>query len=180
MSIERRSLPIELRAKGRRLVGYAATFNTPTPIAGEFIETIAPGAFAASLASASDILALVDHDPSRVLGRTQSKTLTLAEDGRGLAFEIDLPDTQLGRDVLVMAERGDLGGMSFGFRAVDAPRQGDRRELRKVDLIEISVVSAWPAYPETEVHARAGLWRPVSQFVLAHAQRVTRMYEAQL
>lgn len=174
MTHERRSLPIELRAKGRRLEGYAATFNTETRIGDAFIETIAPGAFSASLASAADILGLVDHDPSRVLGRTRSKTLRLAEDTRGLSFELDLPDTQAGRDVLALAERGDLGGMSFGFRAVDAPRQGDRRELRKVDLFEISVVSAWPAYPETVVQARAK--EPLLPG-LAHAARVLRILE---
>ncbi len=143
-------------------------------VGGAFIETIAPGAFSASLASAADILGLVDHDPSRVLGRTRSKTLRLAEDTRGLSFELDLPDTQAGRDVLALAERGDLGGMSFGFRAVDAPRQGDRRELRKVDLFEISVVSAWPAYPETVVQARA---REPLLPGLAHAARVLRILE---
>lgn len=174
MTHEHRSLPIELRAKGRRLEGYAATFNTETRIGDAFIETIAPGAFSASLASAADILGLVDHDPSRVLGRTRSKTLRLAEDTRGLSFELDLPDTQAGRDVLALAERGDLGGMSFGFRAVDAPRQGDRRELRKVDLFEISVVSAWPAYPETVVQARAK--EPLLPG-LAHAARVLRILE---
>ena len=32
---------------------------------------------------------------------------------------------------------------------------GDRRELRTVDLREISVVQAWPAYGETTVSARS-------------------------
>src|SRR5690606_31412235 len=112
-SPERRTLAVEIRAKGRRLEGYAATFNNPADIGGRFVETIAPGAFATSLRAKGDILALVDHDPGRVLARTRSGTLRLAEDARGLAFDLDVPDTSAGRDVLALAERGDLGGMSF-------------------------------------------------------------------
>jgi HK97 family phage prohead protease len=154
MTIERRFVT-EVRAKGRKLKGYAATFGTEARI-GDFTEIIMPGAFKTTLAD-RDILALVDHDPSKVLGRTRSRSLRLAEDGNGLAFEIDLPDTSLGRDVLALAERGDLGGMSFGFTVgKDGERwQGRRRELRSVVLHEISVVSAWPAYSGTCVQARA-------------------------
>lgn len=155
MKPERRSLAVEIRAKGRTLEGYAATFNNPADIGGRFVETIARGAFASSLRDKGDILALVDHDPGRVLARTRSGTLKLAEDTRGLAFTLDIPDTSHGRDVLALAERGDLGGMSFGFTAVDEHRDGDRRELRGVELHEISVVLAWPAYDGTIVHARS-------------------------
>jgi hypothetical protein len=155
--MERRAFQIELRAAGsnpRRLEGFAATFDTEARV-GDYVEIIRPGAFKASLASGEDILALVDHDPSRVLGRTKSGTLRLSENQRGLAFTIDIPDTTLGRDILALAERCDLGGMSFGFRALDEYWSGNRRELRSVELREISVVSAWPAYTNTTVEARA-------------------------
>jgi HK97 family phage prohead protease len=147
---------VELRASGRRLEGYAATFGTPADL-GQFTETIAPYAFRASLARrGADVLALVDHDPGRLLARQVSGTLRLTEDTRGLAFEIDAPDTQLGRDILEMARRGDLGGMSFGFRATDeAWPSPSQRQLRAVDLLEISVVQAWPAYGGTSVAARS-------------------------
>ena len=155
---ERRGYEIELRAKGRRLEGYAALFGTEARLA-TMRETIAPGAFAASLGGGSDILALVDHDPARVMARTRSGTLRLAEDSRGLAFDLDVPDTQAGRDVLALAERGDLGGMSFGFTATDERMNGDLRELRAVTLFEISVVCGWPCYDGTVVQARS-LFQP--------------------
>lgn len=154
-SFEKRGFTVEVRAKGRRLEGYAATFSNSANIGGRFIETIAPGAFSGSLRSRADVLALVDHDPGRVLARTRSGTLRLSEDTRGLAFDLDLPDTAAGRDVLALAERGDLGGMSFGFTALDEKRDGDRRELRAVELHEISVVLAWPAYDGTVIQARS-------------------------
>lgn len=153
MEIERRT-SIELRASGRKLEGYAATFGNEARI-GSFTEIILPGAFRGSLGG--DIVALVDHDPSRLLARTKSGSLKLAEDSKGLAFEIQVPDTQTGRDVLALAERGDLGGMSFGFTVPKGGERwrGDRRELLAVELREISVVSSWPAYGGTIVQARA-------------------------
>lgn len=151
--LERRGAPGEIRAAGRRLVGYAARFGVQANI-GSFRERIAPGAFAASLASGRDILALVDHDPRALLGRTRSGTLKLQEDADGLSFAVELADTRLAADLLALAERGDLGGMSFGFRVTDEHWTGDLRELRAVELHEISVVQSWPAYEQTTVAVR--------------------------
>lgn len=152
---ELRSATLEIRARGRRLEGYAALFGVETRIAGRFVETIRAGAFSQSLASGADVLALVDHDPQRLVGRTKSGTLRLSENTRGLAFELDVPQTTLGQDTLALAERGDLGGMSFGFTAQDERWNGDRRELRAVTLHEISFVASWPAYENTTINVRS-------------------------
>ena len=146
----------EVRTAGRRLEGLAAVFNVPATLPGGVVESIAPKAFAASLRGGADILALVDHDPTRLLARTRSGTLRLTEDALGLRFELDVPDTQLGRDVLALAERRDLGGMSFGFRvqAEDWPSR-NRRILSGVELVEVSAVAAFPAYSGTTIAARA-------------------------
>lgn len=150
MSAEYRTLN-ELRAEGRKLTGYVARFGREANM-GSFTERIAPGAFRGSLGA--DVLALVDHSPEKLLGRTSTGTLRLDEDREGLAFSLDVPNTTLGRDVLAMAERGDLGGMSFGFNATDERWDGRTRELRAVNLLEVSVVHAWPAYAGTDVQAR--------------------------
>lgn len=152
-TLERRAF-VEVRTAGRRIEGYAATFGASADLGG-FRESIAPGAFRSALAG--DVLAMLDHDPGKVLGRTRSGTLRLHEDTKGLAFSLDLPDTQAGRDVLALAERGDLGGMSFGFTV---PKGGDSwsgetRTLREIILKEISIVQAWPAYPDTEIALRS-------------------------
>lgn len=154
-TMERRGLLMEVRAAGRKLEGYAATFGTEARIS-DFTEVILPGAFRGALAPSRDVLALVDHDPTKVLARTRSGSLRLSEDPRGLSFSLDLPETQAGRDVLALADRGDLGGMSFGFTVAKGGErwQGKRRELRSLVLHEISVVSAWPAYGGTSVQAR--------------------------
>jgi len=155
-NIERRSAPGEIRAAGRRLTGYAAVFGVEARI-GSIIESIAPHAFAASLTGGADILALSDHDPTRVLARTRTGSLKLVEDNKGLQFEFEVPATQAGNDVLALATRGDLGGMSFGFTLPPGGerRDGNRRTLLRVNLLEISTVSAWPAYEGTSVAARS-------------------------
>lgn len=155
-TLERRAFS-EVRAAGRRLEGYAATFTGMADL-GRFRERIAPGAFRAALAG--DVLALLDHDAGKVLGRTRSGTLRLCEDTHGLSFSLDLPDTQAGRDVLLLAERGDLGGMSFGFTVPEGGDSwdGTTRTLRSIALKEISVVCAWPAYEGTEIALRSMEW----------------------
>ena len=153
--IERRRAAAVAVAPGRKLAGYAAVFGQEARVV-DFDETIMPGAFKASLPG-RDILCLVDHDAARCIARTKSGTLRLHEDEKGLAFELDVPHNQEGRDLLVMAERGDLGGMSFGFTVPQGGEvwKGRKRELRAVTLHEISVVHSWPAYDGTSVQARA-------------------------
>lgn len=155
--IERRLAGPTMTASERKLYGHAALFNTPAKI-GTFSERIAPGAFDRTLATNPDILAILDHDASRLLGRTKSGTLRLRPDRLGLAFEIDVPDTQEGRDALELARRGDLGGMSFGFRVAPGGERWNasrtERTLTDIDLVEISVVSSFPAYQGTTVAAR--------------------------
>ncbi|PEP81913.1 HK97 family phage prohead protease, partial [Bacillus toyonensis] len=75
------------------------------------------GAFADSLHH-DDIRALWSHDTSKVLGRTKNNTLRLEEDDKGLRFELDLPRTTVGNDTYESVKRGDIAGVSFGFRAI--------------------------------------------------------------
>jgi hypothetical protein len=158
--MERRALVAtpEIRAgdKGKTIAGYAALFNSAADIGGMFREIIAPGAFAETLKG--DIRALIDHDSGRVIGRTAAGTLRLKEDPKGLAAEIDLPDTSDGRDLAVSLERGDISGMSFGFRVThdewDESSNPPTRTIHKVDLFEVSAV-AFPAYEDTELALRS-------------------------
>jgi HK97 family phage prohead protease len=154
--------PIELRAgkDGKPvLVGYAAKFNSRSHDLGGFVEIVAPGAFKTSLANKPDVRALYEHDPAKILGRATAGTLTLAEDGTGLRVEITPPDTTIGRDVLELVKRGDISGMSFGFRTIsdtwhEDPDKRMVRTLQEVVLNEVSVVGQ-PAYPQTEIALRS-------------------------
>ncbi len=145
--------------KPAKLAGYAAVFGSTSEDLGGFREIIAPGAFRESIDSGDDIRALFAHDPNMLLGRTSNKTLRLSEDDKGLRFEMDVPDTSYARDMMALVNRGDIRGMSFGFRTA---KDGDSwaksggsliRTLKNVKLGEVSVV-AQPAYRATELSVR--------------------------
>ena len=150
--------PIDVRASDavQTVAGYAAVYNSITDIGGYFREQIAPGAFDSALNA--DVRALFNHDTAHVLGRTTASTLRLASDERGLAVEIDMPDTALGRDLAVSMKRGDITGMSFGFMVTKQSwdESGDTplRTIEAVDLFEVSIVT-FPAYADTEVAVRS-------------------------
>lgn len=165
MEIERRAfvvegLVIETRDDGKKTMrGHAAVFGQLSEDLGGFREQISPGAFADAIGT-DDVRALFNHDPNFVLGRNRSKTLRLSEDATGLAIEIDPPDTQYARDLLVSMERGDITQMSFGFSARPGGQDWAKndagqtvRTLKKVRLFDVSPVT-YPAYPQTDVAVR--------------------------
>ena len=138
--------------------GYAAVFDQdsePLP----FIERVKPGAFKKSLKSRNNVKMYRNHDSSALLATTRAGTLRLEEDDHGLLVDADLPPTTMGRDLSIMMQRGDIDSMSFGFTV---PQGGDNwsedgrtRELREVRLLEVSVVSGFPAYQGTSATVRS-------------------------
>ncbi len=142
----------------RKIVGYAAVFNKLSQNLGMFREKIRPGAFAKTIQE-SDIRALVDHMPEKIIGRTKNKTLTLAEDEHGLRVEINPPATSYANDLVASIDRGDIDQMSFGFRTIkDEWDETDPKDLVRtlveVKLFDVSPVT-FPAYTQTSVSVRS-------------------------
>jgi HK97 family phage prohead protease len=138
-----------------RLSGYAAVFNdnsVPLP----FVERIAPGAFRKTLTETPDVRLLINHE-GLPLARTKNGTLTLSEDERGLYMDAVIADTQEGRDLYTLVQRGDLDQMSFAFRVIRQKWNETRTERLLTELSladgDVSVVT-YPAYPTTSVEAR--------------------------
>lgn len=150
----------ELRTLNEKplIVGYAAVFNSLSNDLGGFREMIQPGAFTDTLAAGADVRALIDHDPSLIIGRSKAGTLSLKQDDTGLLAEIMPPDTTVGRDVTENLRLKNLDGMSFAFCVVEdawSIADGETiRELIRVELFDVSVVS-YPAYPDTSVALRS-------------------------
>jgi len=152
--IEVDAFEVREESDGMHLEGYAALFNSRSENLGGFTETIAPGAFRASLKSRNDIKLLWNHDTGAVLGSTRAGTLQLTEDDMGLRVSATLPNTSYGRDAAELVRRGDVTGFSFGFsmptRGGDEWSQdGTERVLKSVRLFEVSLVT-FPAYKQTE------------------------------
>ncbi len=154
-------LKVETRADGKRTIhGHAAVFNSLSEDLGGFREMIAPGSFMDAIKT-DDVRALFNHNPDYVLGRNMAGTLRMVEDVRGLAIEIDPPDTQVCRDLMVSMERGDISQMSFGFSVRPNGQnwgtddEGNAiRTLTSLRLFDVSPVT-YPAYTATDVAVRS-------------------------
>ncbi len=130
--------------KSVRFAGYAAVFDRPDR-GGDIVRH---GAFAASLAKRGEVPLLWQHRSGVVIGTIEH----LSEDARGLRVIGRLGE---GSDALRVADllgKGMIDGLSFGYRVRETGSSGSLRELREVELIEVSVV-ADPMQPRARIHA---------------------------
>jgi HK97 family phage major capsid protein/HK97 family phage prohead protease len=143
------------------LVGYAIRSNVLSEDLGGFRERITPEAIRAALDAGPDLVALQNHDTSRVLGRMSAKTLTVAADDQGLRFEITPPSHAT--DLIESVQRGDVTGASFAFRVPPGGESWDfsatppLRTVTDMRLRELSVGVPFPAFPQTVVAALRSL-----------------------
>lgn len=137
----------------RKLSFYAAVFDSLSEDLGGFREKIGRRAFTKTINENQDVYACFNHNPDNLLGRRSAGTLRLHVDLTGLRAEVDLPDTQLGKDIATWVDRGDLRGASFAFRAMKdhwtkAEDGTPLREVQELRLYDVSPV-VMPAYSDT-------------------------------
>jgi HK97 family phage prohead protease/HK97 family phage major capsid protein len=144
---------VEVRAQEDMTIeGYASVFGDEYDL-GYFTERVAPGAFDGR--TNDDVRLLINHT-GVPLARTTNNTLTLTIDERGLHYRAKLADTQEGRDLYTLIQRGDITQSSFAFTIKDDEWSGDRRTRtinRVGQLYDVSPVT-YPASPTTTVQAR--------------------------
>ena len=115
-----------------RFAGYAALFGTRDAAR----DAIRPGAFARTLAGRSERLPLYwQHRPAQRIGWIEAAR----EDARGLRViaTLDQDDGVAARAL----KRGTVTGLSFGYRAREAARTAQGRDLIAIDLFEVSLVT---------------------------------------
>jgi uncharacterized protein len=141
----------------KRIRGMAIVFDSLSVNLGGFREIIKPEAVDRTINEALDVRALADHDSAKVLGRTRSGTLQLRKEKRGLAIIIEPdPEISYAKDLMRAVARGDVSGMSFGFRVLEDDWREDPetgmpiRDVLDMRISEVSVV-AFPAYEATDV-----------------------------
>ena len=139
------------------ITGYAAVFYRGDPqsefrLGPNLVERIAPHAFDEAIRSGEDVVALLNHNPDKLLGRRSAGTLKLAVDERGLRYEVPEAETSVYRDVAAMQQRGDLVGSSFAFLVEDETYSRDDgvdvRTINSVTLLDVGPVT-YPAYTAT-------------------------------
>jgi HK97 family phage prohead protease len=149
--------PVEVRSEDGKIVlsGVAIRYGARSRDLGGFHERIMPGA-ATEAIQKGDVLALHEHQLHNLLGRTSSGTLRLFDSPSELRYEVDIPDTQIGREVAHLVERRDIKGSSFGFRAQPSAVKWTKDEnglaLRSVHgfrLLRDVSTTALPAYEDT-------------------------------
>jgi len=175
---------VDMSVTGRTVGGYAAVYDTPwnEDLVEQmgYVETVARGAFRKALTKSSDVPLLWQHERRDVLATRKSGTLRLKEDGRGLAFEAEMPKTQLGDDVLELVRAGIVGGMSYGIATVPADsvvvNKGGRyfREVRNAQRLLDVTMTYEPSYEAATVELRS------AGFVAAPLQEILNGQEVQI
>ncbi len=152
---------IRKNADGSRSVqGYFATWGTISHDLG-FREVLQQGCFSQSLKK-NPVACFRDHNAEMLLGKTQSSTLTVSEDDKGLAFRVKLPDTSYANDLVALMDRGDSYECSFAFRPLPDGETWSQlangevlRTITNAVLFEGSILTGNPAaYPNTEASLR--------------------------
>lgn len=155
----------ELRSEneGRHISGKAISFDTESNDIG-FIEILHRGCISQELIDSSNIVFLYNHDYNQVIARANKGKGTLNIDLRddGVYFDLDVPNTTMGNDLLENIRLGNITQCSFGFRyaneegAYKDEKIGDvwYRNVYKIgELFDLSAVT-YPAYDDTYVNAR--------------------------
>lgn len=114
--------------------GYASLFG----VRDQGGDVVMPGAFTESLSAGRHVAMLWQHDPAQPIG----KWTAVKEDERGLYVEGKLSlKTQRGLEAYEMLKEGIIRGLSIGYRVDRARKSAAGRELLKVGLWEISLVT---------------------------------------
>jgi HK97 family phage prohead protease len=105
-------------------------------------------------ANLDDLIATREHDRSKLLGRHPT-TLTVEHRDDGLAWAVDLPNSPVGEDVRVAAERGDLRASSWRQVVARDYWEGDVRHVAEIShLLDVTVTAA-PAYAAAAAEFRS-------------------------
>ena len=155
----------ELRSEndGRHISGKAISFDTQSNDIG-FIEILHRGCISQELIDSSNIVFLYNHDYNQVIARANKGKGTLNIDLRddGVYFDLEVPNTTMGNDLLENIRLGNITQCSFGFRyANEEGAYKDEkidgvwyRNVYKIgELFDLSAVT-YPAYDDTYVNAR--------------------------
>ena len=148
---------IDIKVESRRIEGFIP-YNSESSDIG-FYEVLDPHCFDKTLRESKDIRALFNHTDENILARTKNNSLHFENREDGLYFNFEAPNTTIGNDVLEMAKDDLLSGTSFGMIVMnDEWRTVEGRQCRKVKearLIEVSVLTSLPAYPDSAVYCRS-------------------------
>lgn len=186
-TVEYRGQQFELSEENRSFSGYGIVFNSdsvPMTIYDrdegfvKVYEQITRDSIEA--ADRSDVIAAINHNFDKILGRTTAGTLELSIDEFGVRYSVpELPDVSYANDLRVSAARGDFQGSSFTF-SIDMSEGYEFEERSNGELVarpkkitriyEMGPVTN-PAYPATTAENRsAALFESAKEFLAARKE----------
>lgn len=164
----RRNYEFNVRAEnddqqGAIITGRPIVYNSLTDL-GYFNEIIERGAL--NNTDLTDVRFLINHDFSRIpLARSRrnngNSTMQLTVDANGLLIRVslDIENNNDARALYSAVKRGDITGMSFAFSIdkeewTELDTDKPTRHIKSISsVVECSAVT-FPAYEDTEIHAR--------------------------
>lgn len=148
--LEQRSAPADAPAptiEGNTLHGLIP-YSVESRNLGGWTEQLAPGCL--TNAARDDLVATLNHDVSRLLGRYPT-TLSLEDRDEGVAWSCELPNGPTGQDVREAVRRGDLKATSWRMVVGRDSWRGSLRTVEEIrDLRDVAVVttSSYPTVAE--------------------------------
>lgn len=148
--------------EGNVMRGHLALFNVPaivdSRVEGQFIETIAPGAFKKTISEQrSRMRVIYDHGQDPSFGRHPLGPIQeLHEDERGVYYEVPLLDNDWTKN-LIPGLRAGVYGASFRFRPTqmdrkrpkaatpENPDRWEERTVRQLEMVEFGP-TPFPVY----------------------------------
>ena len=153
----------------RTITGTAIVFNAESEMLDDwgerFREVILPSAATMEFLNRCDIKMNMLHDRDLTIDRCNKGvgSMRLSVDERGVNFEFEAPNCDIGDRCLEMVRRGDYSGCSFEFMPkdyeVERTKGADGKDEVKIIHKEFEFISALtigmdPAYRQTTVNAR--------------------------
>lgn len=167
----------------RTITGTAIVFNCESEVLDDwgmrFREVIAPEACTMEFLNSQDICMNMLHERELTIARAKEGkgTLRLSVDDKGVHFEFEAPNCDLGDRCLEMVRRGDYSGCSFEFwpEDYDVEERGDEVKIthRKFRALTALTIGMSPAYKQTSVNARE-LWDETPTGKAAHEAEEAR------
>lgn len=163
--LELRCYNVEFRTTENdgELVGRPIIYNQETDLE-YFREVIDEGSLNAE--NLKDVLLCINHNMKNIpLARSRNNneksTMQLIIDGEGLKFiaKLDVENNPEARAAYSSVERGDMDGMSFGFRVKrvsweDIRSEKPLRRIKEFEIVkEVSIVN-FPQYTQTEIDVK--------------------------
>ena len=150
--------------ESRTITGTAIVFNAESEVLDDwgerFREVILPSAATQAFLNTQDIKMNLLHERELTIARCNKGkgSMRLWVDERGVNFEFEAPNCDIGNRCLELVRRGDYSGCSFEFYPKDYDKEVNGNDVkithRSFEFISSLTIGMDPAYRQTSVNAR--------------------------